>query len=183
MEQVLFLKSFLKNWKEVGSITPSSRFLAERLLDRARLREARVVVELGAGLGTITKRILRHVGAGCRIVTFEINPLFCERLRRFGDSRLEVVNDSALALGDYLREARIDYLVSGLPLATLGRPNKRVLLRQIHQSLAADGRYVQFQYSLESYRELKSVFSDVRLTFALLNTPPAFIYQCTKHLI
>ena len=48
-EPVLFLKSFLQSPKHVGSIIPSSRFLASKMVKQASWLEAKAVAELGSG--------------------------------------------------------------------------------------------------------------------------------------
>lgn len=45
-EPVLFLKSFLQSPKHVGSIIPSSRFLASKMVKQASWLEAKAVAEL-----------------------------------------------------------------------------------------------------------------------------------------
>ena len=49
MDQVIFFREFLKNWREVGSITPSSRFLVEKMIECVDFDGTRTIVELGAG--------------------------------------------------------------------------------------------------------------------------------------
>jgi phospholipid N-methyltransferase len=57
---MLFAKNFFKHPKMLGSIIPSSRFLIERLLRQMDWDQARVIVEYGPGVGTITREILQR---------------------------------------------------------------------------------------------------------------------------
>mgnify|MGYP007000262323 len=42
------------------------------------------------------------------------------------------------------------------------------------------GKYIQFQYTLQSQKMLEKVFSAVKIKSCLLNIPPAFVYTCSK---
>jgi phospholipid N-methyltransferase len=74
---------------------------------------------------------------------------------------------------------KVDYLISSLPLAILPKADLDVLFKKIPQYLINDGNFVQYQYSLNKYKFLKSVFNSVKLDFTPINLPPAFIYRCT----
>ncbi len=50
MEKILFIQKFFDNWREVGSVTPSSKFLVKKMLEPVDFARAKVLVELGAGL-------------------------------------------------------------------------------------------------------------------------------------
>lgn len=54
-----FFINFLKNWKQIGSITPSSNFLSRKMLKGLDISGAKMIVELGAGTGSITKHIIQ----------------------------------------------------------------------------------------------------------------------------
>lgn len=180
MSKIKFIKGFLKNWKEVGSVIPSSRFLAKKMLEPIDFEKARVIVELGPGLGCITHKILEMMEEDARLLIFEINPDFCRELNENKDSRLTVFNVSALDMTFHLKEIKADYVISGIPLSTLGDDSRSILLKAIKNILSEGGVYIQFQYSLGAYKKLKSIFNKVVLKFTLLNTPPAFVYQCVK---
>lgn len=80
----------------------------------------------------------------------------------------------------HLKEIKADYVISGIPLSTLADDSRGILLKAIKNILSEGGVYIQFQYSLGAYKKLKSIFNKVVLKFTLLNTPPAFVYQCVK---
>jgi phospholipid N-methyltransferase len=45
--------------------------------------------------------------------------------------------------------------------------------------LEPDGYFLQYQYSLSQRAVLERCFADVRVGFALVNIPPAFVYECS----
>ena len=57
-----FFAGFLRRPWTVGAVAPSSHRLARAIVRRLPLRRAETVVELGAGTGAITRRILAQVG-------------------------------------------------------------------------------------------------------------------------
>ncbi len=180
MEKILFAKSFLKNWREVGSITPSSRFLAKKMVAGIDFAKANVIVELGPGSGIFTREILRKMKPEAKLILLETNHDFCENLATIDDERLVVACDSAMNMQKYLDGGFADYIVSGIPLANLSRENKDELLRISHNTLRSGGGFSQFQYTLESRKDLKKVFGKVKVRFVPLNVPPAFVYYCLK---
>ena len=109
----------------LGSLIPSSRFLVEQLLRDVRWSEARVIVEYGPGVGTISGEILKRMRSDATLVVFEINDEFVDMLsRRFGDPRLRVVHRSAAEVVPVLRElglGQADYVISGIPFSIMER--------------------------------------------------------------
>jgi phospholipid N-methyltransferase len=47
-------------------------------------------------------------------------------------------------------------------------------------SLAPEGKFLQYQYSLKHLGALERHYRDVRLGFTLRNFPPAFVYECSQ---
>jgi phosphatidylethanolamine/phosphatidyl-N-methylethanolamine N-methyltransferase len=177
-----FFKEFLKEKKGVGAVSPSSRFLAKKMLAPINFETADVVVELGPGTGVFTKVMLKRLKAGARLLAFETNEQFCESISKIiTDDRLILINDSAEKIEDYLKEHNIksaDYVVSSLPLAVIPLPVKNRIIKQSIDCLNKDGMYIQFQYSLHSHKLLKRKFSEVKIDFTPINIPPAFVYKC-----
>ena len=180
MSKIKFIKGFLKNWREVGSVIPSSRFLTGKMIEPIDFKKARVIVELGPGLGCFTRKIIEMMRKDAKLLIFEINPDFCRELGKNKDNRITVFNVSALDMAYHLKEIKADYVISGIPLSTLTENSHSLLLKAIKNILSDGGIYIQFQYSLGSYKKLKSFFRKVVLKFTLFNAPPAFIYQCVK---
>src|SRR5690606_14467068 len=71
-----FLRGFLRNPAQVGSVVPSSPWLERRLVRNARIAEARTVVELGPGTGGTTAALLRELPAGGRLLAVELDAAF-----------------------------------------------------------------------------------------------------------
>lgn len=68
-----FLTQFLKYPRTIGSITPSSSFLAKAMVTPVSWEDTEVVVELGAGTGIFTKYIEQNMKPASRAYIFEKN--------------------------------------------------------------------------------------------------------------
>src|SRR5690554_4731482 len=77
----LFARNFFKHPKMLGSIIPSSSFLIRRLLEPVDWERARVLVEYGPGVGTISREILRRMHPDATLIAIETNDEFVDFLR------------------------------------------------------------------------------------------------------
>ena len=68
MDRLLFLRKFIDEPKKIGSLTPSSRFLANKMLKNLPWKNFSHVAELGAGTGSFTEQIVERKPAACRFV-------------------------------------------------------------------------------------------------------------------
>src|SRR5512142_3494380 len=94
--RTVFARNFFRNPRMLGSVIPSSRFLVKHLLRDIDWSAARVIVEYGPGVGTITGEILRRMRRDAALLVFEINDEFVRVLgQRFADPRVRVVHRSA----------------------------------------------------------------------------------------
>jgi len=71
---LLFARNFVRYPKLLGSVIPSSRFLVKHVLSLVDWERARVVVEYGPGVGTITQEILKRIRPDATLVAIELNP-------------------------------------------------------------------------------------------------------------
>jgi len=172
---------------QTGAVVPSQRFLIEKMIAPVPVDYAGQVIELGAGPGNLTTR-LAHRCPLARIVTCEINPVLAEVCRHNLaaanlEQRVTVVADSAeRLLADLARNhaPAPDFVISGVPLATLERPQTLALLAAVHNVLAQGGLYIQFQYSLVDRSKIRARFSSLRTLPVWLNFPPAVIYYARR---
>jgi len=168
MRFVKFVSEFLKHPKQVGAVAESSPFLARKMAQQ--INGATNVVEFGAGTGSVTTEILRHLPENGRLTCLEINPSFCEHLKKIKDSRLKIINDDVQNCDKYIDD--FDCILSGLPLGNFNKSEREQVLALSRKSKT----YVQFQYTPFLRTKLKQYFRDVKIKFVLLNFPPAFVY-------
>lgn len=183
MLSIEFFKEGMKNLKTIGTVTPSSKFLCEKMVGLSDLMGAKCIVELGAGDGVMTSHILKRMPADAMLFAFEINPRFCEKMREINDPRLVVVEDSAEHLVKYLKQYgfhQIDVVFSALPFVVLPDEVSQSIVQSCYDRLKPLGQYFQLHYSLIEKKLYKRIFGNVNVTFHLLNIPPAFILTCSK---
>lgn len=179
-----FRKQFWKDKKMVGAMAPSSRFLANKMLENIDFKTDKVIVELGPGTGVFTDLIIERMAADAHLLVFELNDTFFTALhKRIQDPRVHIVHDSAEKIEEYLSLhslEKADIVISSLPLAVFSDELRQSVLGASYRSLKVLGKYIQFQYSLQAKRLLKSMYKDVNIAFTPLNFPPAFVYTCSK---
>lgn len=179
-----FFRQFLHDWRTTGSVTPSSRFLVNTMVEPIDFTTARCIVELGAGEGCITRALLKRMHPDAKLFAFETNKELCAILQRIQDARLHVINDSAEHIGKHLRDheqTKAEFIVSGLPLVALPKGRGTAIVDEVQRTLKDNGAYIQFQYSLSSKKDFRQRFGNVSIRFVPLNLPPAFVYVCSSH--
>jgi phospholipid N-methyltransferase len=180
---VLFARNFFKYPAMLGSVVPSSPFLVNDLMNQVDWDRARVLVEYGPGVGTITREILKRMRHDAHLVVIELNDDFAEYLGdNIHDPRLLVVHGSAAHVRRILAEqglAPADYIISGIPYSTMPESLRREILEESRLALQAQGSMLVFQFTRAVLPYLKSSFGSVKLNFQLLNILPALIFHCT----
>jgi phosphatidylethanolamine/phosphatidyl-N-methylethanolamine N-methyltransferase len=178
-----FLKEAINNLKTVGSVRPSSPSLSRAMAGPVNPRVKQIIIELGAGEGTITHYILRRMHPESRLLAFEINQNFLLQLKEINDPRITIVNDSAENLQRQLQRLRInevDVIVSSLPLVLFEKELAERIIHSCYEALRRGGVFVQFHYSYLNKKMYERVFDRVRVRFILGNLPPAFVFRCKK---
>jgi phospholipid N-methyltransferase len=192
-----FLIEFIRRPGEIGSVIPSSRHLARRMIDLAGVANAGVVVEFGAGTGPITGHIKAATRPGAKFFAIEINPKLAALLRKQHPG-VTVHEGSAGDLEQFCaREGvkspqeggGIDAIVSGIPFASLPEGVQRSILGATRGMLKPGGKFVTFGYTFglmtpagqRFHRMLPEYFTSVeRTSLVWRNVPPAFSVVCTR---
>jgi phospholipid N-methyltransferase len=180
--RLLFARAFLKNPVMLGSVIPSSRFLIKGVLGPIDWQRARVVVEYGPGVGTITGEILARMRPDAKLIVIEMNTEFVRYLREaFSDKRLVVVEGSAEDVRQVLVESgcqHAEYVISGIPLGSMPVPVRESIVRETKNALAPGGTFVVYQFTSRVLPELQRVFDVVKRGREWLNVLPAHLFFC-----
>lgn len=181
--RLLFARNFLKYPNMLGSLVPSSRFLVNDLLSQVNWEAARVVVEYGPGVGTITQQILKRMRPDATLVAIELNQDFVNFLQsEIDDPRLRVVCGSALDVGKVLASLGVpqtDYIISGIPYSLIPDPTRREILEESRRLLHPEGALLVYQFTRTVLPHLQSVFGSVEQGFQPFNILPARLFFCT----
>jgi phospholipid N-methyltransferase len=189
---VEYLLEFLSKPTRIGAIVPSSRFLAQTILQGADLHKADTVLEYGPGTGVFTELILRELKPGAKFAAIELSPRFAEIFKaRY--PRVKLFQDSVANVGRICRRAgmeSVDCIVSGVPWAVFPESVQVQCLNEMMRVLKPDGQFVTFTYvhsrALAGAKRffgslLPSYFEAVsKSPVVWLNIPPAFVYRCRR---
>jgi phospholipid N-methyltransferase len=179
----VFLRAFAAHPAQVGAVVPTSRHTVAKMLDLAGAdfdwRDAKVIVEVGAGTGAYTEQILERAGAQTEVLAFERDPALARRLAdRLGPAypNLTVCGDAA-RLEEALDGRLTPLVVSALPWTSLKAEVRDRLLRMIGRNLAPGGALLTIQYSTHRERDFAGYFGRIRHVWSLRNVPPAALYD------
>jgi phospholipid N-methyltransferase len=189
-----FFSEALADFHTVAAVSPSSRFLANAMLEPLPFARTHVVLEWGAGTGVMTHALLEHLPPDATLLVFEINPRFFKCLQQtISDPRAVLINASVETLDVELRErgfTRVDAVVSSLGLAFMAESERRALFEKLAPFLHARSVLTQFQYihglqfsegrlrRLDLRPLLGRYFGSVESKIVWRNLPPAWVHRC-----
>lgn len=183
MSTFSFLREGLRNITVTGTITRSGTALCRAAVDRIDWATTKVVVELGAGDGVITRHILDRLPADGKVIAFEVSPELCADMETIGDERLVVANDSAENIRPWLDQIGADYadhIISAIPFAALPPDLGRAIVAAAKANLRPGGRYNQVHYSLKTKAYYEQAFGRVEARRVWRNLPPAWVLYCKR---
>jgi phosphatidylethanolamine/phosphatidyl-N-methylethanolamine N-methyltransferase len=169
----------------VAAVTPSSKYIVERVIKGMRLKEARTVVEYGAAQGVITRRILEEMRPDAKLVAIEFNQkLYEELVSTLKDDRLIAVHGDVREIDKILAKvgvaAPVDAVTSGVPFSYFSNRGRHELLLKTSEIIRPGGRFVPYQVTTHLIPLLKDYFSDVDTQFEVRNIPPHFVFTAVK---
>ncbi len=195
-----FFSNAFRDWDQTASFVPSSRFLVDAIVQGAALTNARTVVELGPGTGTVTEALLAAMPKDARLFAIEIDgPLLAATARRLPDPRLVPVHGSAADISQVLAAAGhvgpVDAVVSCLGMSLLAPELRQAILDSSIAALGHGGVFVQYGYlhakvvvyspvrgwsrfDLQAY--LRRHFGQIEQQRVLANVPPADVFVCRQ---
>lgn len=178
-----YVKVFLDD-RNIGSVTPSSKYLVERLVKEARLADAKVIVEYGPARGVVTKRILKKMRPDAKLVAVEYNEkFFADFTKLVQDPRLIPVRGDVRHIDQILASLGLpqaDAVISGVPFSLFSGRDRHVILTKTSDLLKDGGRFVAFGYTTHLIPMLKDYFSSFDVQFEVRNIPPSFIFSALK---
>lgn len=181
---LVFARNFFKNPRMLGSVIPSSKYLISQLLRDVDWQRARVIVELGPGVGTISREILKRMRPDAVLVVFEINDDFVKHLRQnFHDPRLRVQHRSGAEVNEALRElglGKADYAIAGIPFSIMTDADRMGVLRNCKEALVPGGAMLVYQFSSKVRIDLEKLYGRVHRLFEPRNILPAHVFHCVK---
>lgn len=179
------LIQFIKHFKKIGAIAPSSKFLAK---DLAKQLQADVsgrqcpplnILEIGPGTGSLTKEIVKYMRPDDHLDIVELHQHFYQLVTsEFSQYNISVHHTDILQFDS---GKSYDYIFSSLPYENM--PTK--ISRRIWQKkleLCSENAYICY-FKYVNFRRFKSDFEEQIVEryqrnkkIVLLNIPPAKLF-------
>jgi phospholipid N-methyltransferase len=179
-----FLRGFLRNPAQVGSVVPSSHRLEQRLVRSAGIAQARTVVELGPGTGGTTAAFLQAMPTAGRLMAVELDVNFHQHLQQsIDDPRLLLELASAERLAELLAARRLpqpDAIVSGIPFSTMPPEVSDRIAATIARVLRPGGRFVAYQVRAHVAGFVSPYLGTPDKRWEFVNVPPVRVFTWTK---
>lgn len=183
-DNATFLRGFVRNPAQVGSIIPSSRRLEQRLVREAGIPSARSVVELGPGTGGTTAAFLRAMPPAARLLAIELNANFHGHLRSsIHDPRFHLELESAEKLEELLARNCMgapDAIVSGIPFSTMPFEVSNRIAEIIGKVLRPGGRFVAYQVRAHVANFVTPYLGRPTKQWEVVNIPPVRVFTWCK---
>ncbi|WP_438421282.1 class I SAM-dependent methyltransferase [Bacillus siamensis] len=184
MKRLLFLFQYIIKPRTVGAVLPSSHFLAEKMTGKIDFHKAEYIVEYGPGMGVFTKKLLEKRQPGTMILLIEQNEEFYALLKEKykEEQNLFIVHGSAEHIESHMKEHGIpyaDYVVSGLPFASLPKKVSADILTNTAKILKDNGEFITFQYTQYKKALIEQFFPQIEVRREIRNIPPAYVFSCS----
>lgn len=182
-----FFSEALRAPLRVGAVAPSSRAVGRLLAEVADLAAAQTVVELGAGVGSLTQEIVLAMPRRARLLAIERNAAFAGMLaERYGGDCVACACATELtAVAAARGVAEADAVISSLPWTVFDAETQRVVLTGARAMLRPGGRFATVVCAglhgtargREFAARLATEFPGVRRSrIVWRNVPPVFVY-------
>ncbi|MCP1471859.1 phospholipid N-methyltransferase [Sphingobium sp. OAS761] len=182
-DSVHFLREWLRNPTSTAALAPSSKALADLITSELDGSTGKVL-ELGPGTGSFTKRLLARGVKEEDLTLIELNPSFCDLLRRrFPKAELRCVDAGSLADGEDNGTHSFGAAICGLGLRSMGQVQVEAIVRSAFSLLQPGSALYLFTYGFRCSVPLsvleKLNLASERIGTTLRNMPPASVYRLT----
>ena len=182
-EGELFFRQWLRSPKSMGSVIPSSRYLARALAAEVAWEPGQFIVELGGGTGAITQGLIERGIPRENLVVIELDSSLYGYLRDRLPGCLVIQGDATRVDEILVRHGvgEIGTVVSGLPMVGMPFAFQRAIIDKGFEIVRPGGFMLQYSYSPLAPVPAKKLGIEARIArFVLLNVPPAFVWKYTR---
>ncbi|BDA86960.1 SAM-dependent methyltransferase [Aureimonas sp. SA4125] len=177
---------FLANWVrhpgQMGAVAPSSPSYCAMMVRHASTDVDGPILELGPGLGVVTKALIDKGVAPERITSIEYEGDFARTLKqRF--PRVNVIHGDGFDLDTTLGERRNEKFAAillAIPIVGFSQEKRQALLRGYFERLRPGGNVTQLSYLVTApIKPLPGVFTVSSSPIVWDNIPPARVWIYT----
>lgn len=148
-DEVRFFTTWATSPIKMGSVSPTSRALARRMVELADPDPAGYTLEIGPGTGVVTQALIAAGVAPERVVCVEYDKDFCSLLKKRFPGATIIHGDAFdldAALGEH-RDVTFSAVLSGLPLLNVPRAKRAPYIESLLDRMGPGGRVSQLSYS------------------------------------
>ena len=158
-DYLAFFTELPSSFRDIGSVIPSSRFLVNELVKAMpEGNEKRRILEVGAGTGVLTKKLIDLIEKDDELHVYEINKSFCEHLEKLIGGLNGKASNVKLFSTDILeldKSEKYDVIFCGLPFMNFSPELVDKMLSLLVSSLKKGGTLAYFGYlGLPKIRQL-----------------------------
>jgi phospholipid N-methyltransferase len=147
----IFLREFIQAPSHVGSVCPSSKALIASIINTAPLHGNDLIVDLGAGSGTVSEELVNAGVSPNRIVAVEISDGFSRVFsKRCPDVPLVIGDARSLQsiLTRHSPDGRVGAVISSLPLRVMPPDDVSEIMAELRNVLVDKGGVlIQYTYA------------------------------------
>jgi len=182
-KRINFFKNFIKDPLKIGSITPSSRYLAERMISDINFSSSNIIIEYGPGEGVFSKKIIERMSDQSIFILIELNEDFYRLLKETfkNHKNVYIFNDNVCNVKSILNsigKSSADYIVSGIPFSSIPKKTANKILYVTQEILTDKGLFITFQYSKLNKKLFNDRFLNISIDKVWKNLPPANVIKC-----
>lgn len=194
-DTIRFISRIPTKGRSIGALAPSSRHLAEAMIEEVGFSPDRLLVEFGPGTGSVTRAIAKRLPKGMMYLGIDRDEHFVHLLRRrFPKLTFSVADAAELPqISMKLALPRPNDVVSSLPFASLPKVVTERIIHTVRASLLPGGTFTTFQYiashHLPTARNFRAMVDEmfgphIQRTVVWRNIPPANVlhWQVTEEL-
>ncbi len=183
-----FVKAAFRDPKNVSTIFPSLKYLAQALIRHSEMQNGHHVLELGCGSGAISREILKQREDLASYTGVEIDGNLVDFLQRSYPNE-KFIQTSADDLSQFIEDASMDTVICSLPWTLFAGELQEAITKEIVRVLKPGGQFTTFLciHALtypgapRAKKIFKENFSDFQKCESIArNIPPANVYRGTK---
>ncbi len=168
-DKLLFFGYFFRNPLSLSTPMESNRKIVSTVYDELVACQPRRVIELGAGVGTMTQAILQTLPEDGQLFCIEKHASFCNRLKKRVDNRTTVRQDEGQNVPALIKGTEFenpDAVVCSIPLTI---PGARDVVGAVASIISPDTPYIQLTINPEPMYEYFELLRSYRF---MSNIPP-----------
>ena len=152
-ELLAFIKEGVTNFKDTGAFVATSKWAAKAMTNPLReIRSEQKILELGAGTGSVTVKILQDMIPGDKLTICELNPRFIKLLKKKLYSNPDYIKHKQNVtifegpVQTLPEDTKFDIIVSALPFLNFEVKTVQEIFSKLHKVSTDDTVMTYYEY-------------------------------------